>query len=291
MPTAPVPRPGSMHLNLVNPSSKFKNSERENPNSQSLWIHKQRNFSSNPTCNGWLWWHQQQPNFATEEERCEFPPNRWIAVLTTPDSRIQSVRTHTARRRTYHAVPGLLLVVGEKLVVEDEVAHVEEGPPDLPPPVPHQPPLVPHRGRGGRRPRPRGRALGQLPAPRHPRRRRPRELAAPRGVPPRHRRAQHHPHHVVPPTQVAVAPLDSGVVKRPYPGGEAAGSGSGTPPWMASEPGIAVALRVGRSPARRGGGGGRRVPRRVEAGRGEEAREFLRRTWIIIGEVKLLLDH
>ena len=106
-----------------------------------------------------------------------------------PPQQQNSERTYI-HRTTYHAVPGLLLVVREQLVVEDEVAHVEEGPPDLPPPVPHEPALVAHRGR--RRPRPRGGAPGQLPAPGHPgRRRRPRELDAPRGVPPRRRRAQH----------------------------------------------------------------------------------------------------
>jgi hypothetical protein len=93
--------------------------------------------------------------------------------------------------RTYHVVPRLLLVVREHAVVEDEVARVEEGPPDLPPAVAHHPSLAPHRVRGRRG----GGALRQLPAPRHPCHRVwPRELrAAPRGVPPGRRRAEHLP--------------------------------------------------------------------------------------------------
>jgi hypothetical protein len=49
----------------------------------------------------------------------------------------------------YHVVLGILLVVSEQVVVEDEVVRVEEGPPDLPLPVPYHPPFTPCRRRRG----------------------------------------------------------------------------------------------------------------------------------------------
>lgn len=49
----------------------------------------------------------------------------------------------------------LALVVGQQPRLQHEVAHVDEGPPDLTPPVADHPPLVHHpRGRRRHRPRP-----------------------------------------------------------------------------------------------------------------------------------------
>jgi hypothetical protein len=73
--------------------------------------------------------------------------------MNRPNNKIQSIYAHYIM---YHVVLGILLVVGKQLVVEDKVAHVEEGPPDLPPPVPYHPPLAPCRRRR--------RSLGQLSA-------------------------------------------------------------------------------------------------------------------------------
>uniref|UniRef100_A0A0A9HER2 Uncharacterized protein n=1 Tax=Arundo donax TaxID=35708 RepID=A0A0A9HER2_ARUDO len=43
--------------------------------------------------------------------------------------------------------PQLVLVVGQHLALQNEVAHVDEGPPDHAPPAPHHPPLVYHSRR------------------------------------------------------------------------------------------------------------------------------------------------